>query len=133
VIGFVDTSGAPPTTRCARWDGTSWQPRAAIVNRAVSFSVAVEAGGTPVVAWENPALAQQRIEVSWVGLTTLATFSPLNPVGTGNSSTPLIALDSGDLPVVCWTEGDPSVFEGPDPSRLIRAARLVPDPGTGPI
>jgi len=59
-------------------------------------------------------------------------FSPSNPVGTGISSTPLIALDPTDLPVVCWTEGDPSVFEGPDPSRLLRAARLVPDPN-GPI
>jgi hypothetical protein len=102
------------------------------VNRAVAFSVAVDIGGTPVVAYENSPLGLQRIDVSWVGQTTLATFSPSNPVGTGISSAPLIALDSGDLPVVCWTEGDPSVFEGPDPSRLLRAARLVPDPN-GPI
>jgi hypothetical protein len=132
VIGFIDTSGASPATRCARWDGTSWQPLAAVVNQAVAFSVAVDLGGTPVVAWENPVFSQQRIEVSWVGTTTIATFSPANPTGTASSNEPLLALDSTDLPVVCWTEGDPSVFEGPDPSRLLRAARLVPDP-SGPM
>jgi hypothetical protein len=133
VIGFIDTSGASPATRCARWDGTSWQPLAAVANRAVAFSVAVDLGGTPVVAWENPMFSQQRIEVSWVGTHTIATFSPPNPVGvTASSSEPLVALDSTDLPVVCWTEGDPSVFEGPDPSRLLRAAHLVPAP-PGPM
>src|SRR5439155_19795858 len=112
VIGFIDTSGASPVTRCARWDGAAWQPLAAVVTRAVAFSVAVEIGGTPVVAYENSPLGLQRIDVSWVGQTTLATFSPPNPVGTGISSAPLITLDSTDLPLVCWTEGNPSVFEG---------------------
>lgn len=129
VLGFIDFAATPsPVTRCARWNGTSWQQLASIINRPVSFSVAVAIGGTPVVAYENPTVPQQRIEVAWVGTTSTATFSPSNPVGTGTSSAPLIALDSLDLPVLCWAEGDPSVFEGPDPSRLIRAARLVPDP-----
>ena len=128
-LGYIDVAATPsPATRCVKWSGTSWQPLATIINQPVSFSVAVDIGGTPVVAYENPNALQQRIEVSWVGTTTLATYSPSNPVGTGTSSAPLIALPPGDLPVVCWTEGDPSVFEGPDQSRIIRAARLVPDP-----
>src|SRR4029079_1603065 len=75
VIGFIDTSGASPVIRCARWDGTAWQPLAAVTNRAVAFSVAVEIGGTPVVAYEHSPFGLQRIDVSWVGQTTLATYS----------------------------------------------------------
>ena len=127
-LGYIDAAAPSSATRCVKWNGTSWQQLATIINRPVSFSLAVDIGGTPVVAYENPTFSQQRIEVAWVGTTSLATFSPATPVGTGSASAPLIALDSGDLPVVCWAEGDPSVFEGPDPSQIIRAARLVPNP-----
>jgi hypothetical protein len=95
---------------------------------ACAFAVAVDIGGTPVVANENPNTSVQRVEVSWVGAMTLTRSYPVNPIGMGTSSAPLIALDSLDLPVLAWTEGDPSVFEGPDGSRIIRAARLVPNP-----
>jgi hypothetical protein len=52
------------------------------------------------------------------------TFSPTQ--GTGDSSAPLIKTASTDLPVVAWSEGDLSIFEGPDWSRRLKGARLVP-------
>jgi len=48
VLGFIEAAGTPAqATRCARWNGTGWQVLAPVINRAVSFSVAAEPGGTP--------------------------------------------------------------------------------------
>ncbi len=95
-------------------------------------SLGVDATETPVVAHENPTDVPQRIEVAWrVGPTWVS--QPHESVGAGDSSAPLIAIDSGDLPVVSWTEGNLAFFEGVDWSRQILAARLEPGPPGPPI
>ena len=124
-------AGVPPgpyTTNCATWNGVQWRMMPPIANAAVACSVTVDSNGAPAVAYENPAATPQRIEITWRNGPIWLVFRPPNPVGGGSSSAPLISLDLGDLPVVAWSEGDLTVFEGPDATRRMLAARLAPGP-----
>jgi hypothetical protein len=116
---------ATNSIRCAVWDGAHWKVTPTVSQRSGwRYSLDVEADGSPVLAWENPSSSPQRIEVSWWNGSGWLTFSPAQ--GTGDSSAPLIKTASTDLPVVAWSEGDLSIFEGPDWSRRLKGARLVP-------
>jgi hypothetical protein len=118
---------AANTVRCAIWNGSSWKVTPAVSPRSGwGYSLDVDAGGSPVLAWENPSSSPQRIEVSWWNSYGWLTFSPAQ--GAGDSSGPQIKVASTDLPVVSWSEGDLSIFEGPDWSRRLRGARLVQAP-----
>jgi hypothetical protein len=115
------------TVRCAIWNGTQWKVTPAVSPQSGwGYSLDVDAGGSPVLAWENPSSSLQRIEVSWWNGFGWLTFSPAQ--GAGDSSAPQIKVASTDLPVVGWSEGDLSIFEGPDPTRRLKAARLVQAP-----
>jgi hypothetical protein len=128
VLCFAFRDGMPgASVRCATWTGTRWRVLPAITQRSyTNFSLAIESGGVPAVAWENVVAGKQVIDVSWWTGNGWLTFGP--QMGTAEASAPLIAMSPTDQPVVAWSEGDLSVFEGPDWTRRTKAARLVPGP-----
>jgi len=132
-VAFVaDPGTALQGTRCATWNGTQWQTTAAVTSGVGAFSLGVDSTGDLVVAYEHSTVVPQRIEVAWQVGPSWVVYSPFNPLTPRQSSVPIVAIDSHDLPVVAWTEGDLSVFEGPDWSREMCAARLTPG-APGPI
>jgi hypothetical protein len=132
VTYFSPTPGGGQDTSCATWNGKQWRMMPPIANIAVLCSVAVDSGGAPAVAYEEPSAIPPRVRIAWRDGPTWLRFGPPNPVGGGAAAAPLLALDTGDLPVIAWSAGDPTVFEGPDTTRRMQAARLVPGPGPDP-
>ena len=107
-----------------RWTGGAWQalgpavsPRVGSTN-AYSPSLAIDASGVPLVAWDEVRSADRELFVSrWSGSRWEIVGGAVTPAGSSGYS-PSLALDVGGTPVVAWDQGDGA-------ARTIRVARLA--------
>ena len=92
-----------------RWNGSSWVSLGAALDarledQAEAPSLSIDTAGNPVVAWHEYSNGRGRnVYVKrWDGRTW--TFVGANPVATGSGTTPTLALDAENHPVMAWSQ-----------------------------
>jgi hypothetical protein len=110
-LNGTSAGGTSKTIYVKRWDGSSWVQLGGILNDRTNLdaqypSLALDAFGAPVVAWQESDGSSTNIYVKyWDGLTWLEYLPVALDVNVGfNASEPSLALDSNGNPVVAWYE-----------------------------
>jgi hypothetical protein len=112
VVAWVEYEGFASNLYVKRWTGSAWQSLGGALNLssggAAFPSLALDASGKPVVAWEeNSNLYVKRWSgTSWVQVGS----TPLDINPTQDAITPSLALDNSGQPVIAWQEFNSNTF-----------------------
>ncbi len=108
VVAFREHDGTSGNVVVVRWSGSAWNLLGGPVDAnfgdtAESASLALEANGTPVVAWEEAS----NIRVArWSGSAWTAIGGALDIDLPKLASSPDLRLTAANVPVVTWAEND---------------------------